>query len=214
MPRTCPNTREPGNQLNSSDVKISSVNSWNNQLWWDDFSVLAPVKYTVLRNQFHNPTAAFVGWQQRPTISRRQLLCYWGSRLSDQKFSTWWLAVFVFDGREIAWEQDFKYLNLRINSNLPRLGTLPWQRNELFPRFFSHFLFLRLLMFSLVLPRQALSLSFTKVLPKIWKYLPNQKTKTCCLVACLLNTGREKVWPLQSVDEWHARYHFDMCRWV
>ena len=45
-----------------------------------------PVKYTELRNQFHNPTAAFVGWQRRPAISRRQLLCYWGSRLSDQKF--------------------------------------------------------------------------------------------------------------------------------
>ena len=84
-----------------------------------------------------------------------------------------------------------------------------------FPSFFYIFYFLRLLMFTLVLPRKALSLSLTKVLPQIWKYLANQKTKTSCLVAWPQNTGKEKVWPLQSVDGWHARYHFnDRHVWV
>ena len=70
-------------------------------------------------------------------------------------------------------------------------------------------------MFTLVLPRKALSLSLTKVLPQIWKYLANQKTKTSSLVAWPQNTGKEKVWPLQSVDGWHARYHFnDRHVWV
>ena len=78
-----------------------------------------------------------------------------------------------------------------------------------FPSFFLHFLFLRLLMFSLLLPRKALSLSLTKVPPQIWKCLANQKTKTSCLAAWFQNTGKEKVWPLQSVDGWHARYHFN-----